>query len=193
MLPWEYRIIKADNIIFSWMRTTSKIVVTPEDCMPILHQNDIYVQKRRDGLPFRNDLRKMRELHPLSYETGYLRYEQEHDKSHWFIFLSVLRHILYEIEMYQLTFYHLLKEKDQGQFKFNVMFESHVLHLRNIFKFFNGQKNNTDDVIYSDIIGKSDDKYNTYSEYLKNEKIINKCIMHISFLRNEHYSRNNLR
>lgn len=84
---WEDRIKQVDVIIYEWMKEINIVVTYPEDCMPVLHKMGMYIQKRQDGLPFREDLRKMRGQYGLPHETEHLRFEQEAEHKKWYIYL----------------------------------------------------------------------------------------------------------
>ena len=88
MPAWEDRIKQADEILYKWMKENGKPAVTPEECMPVLHEHGMYIQKRQDGLPFRTDLRKMRNQYGLPHETAHLRFEQDDEYKKWYIYLQ---------------------------------------------------------------------------------------------------------
>ena len=88
MQDWEKRLNEADKVISEYMKKSKIYVIYPEKCMKPLHEGELYIQKRKDALHFRKDLRKLRDTKGLPYETENLRIEQKYKGGKWFIYLK---------------------------------------------------------------------------------------------------------
>ena len=90
-------------------------------------------------------------------------------------------HIIYEMNMYKMT-WDLLQQFTGRDAMHNAVYESHVLHLRNLLDFFNGISNiHNDDIIISKVLT----EHSRYSLEIDDglRKMINKSVQHLTTYR----------
>ncbi len=87
-------------------------------------------------------------------------------------------HIIYEMDMYKMTWI-LMQQFTGRDAMHNAVYESHVLHLRNLIDFFNGISNiPNDDIIISKVLT----EHSRYSLEIDDglRKMINKSVQHLT-------------
>ncbi len=89
MKAWENRLQnQVDEILYKWMKETSRANTTPEDCIAILNENGLYISNTGTAKLFRADLRNAR-AKGLPYYTKHLKFEQEQENASWNILLRI--------------------------------------------------------------------------------------------------------
>ena len=112
---------------------------------------------------------------------------------------SKIDHVLYEFEMYLLTYKLLCAEKMENQFLFNLLFESHQIHLRILIEFFTenvSTNSNSSSIIISNILSDTSIK-RILCHFGKKEKkplkkirsIINCSIAHMNKVRYDSFTK----
>jgi len=79
------RVSMADQVLSMWMTANKKYEITPEDCMSLLVERNIYEYDRNNrGHYFREDLRTLRDNNQLNLFTD-LIIEQKAPGLRWYI------------------------------------------------------------------------------------------------------------
>lgn len=79
------RINQVDRLIYDWMVRNNITETTPAAVMELLIFNGIYTYDNRNGKPFRDDLRELRD-HGILHLFKYLDVQQENEGSSWHIY-----------------------------------------------------------------------------------------------------------
>lgn len=86
----------------------------------------------------------------------------------------MLEHILYEMIMYLVTA-NMLEKPDQ--IKFNIIWECHLLHLRNLIEFFTEAKRS---ILYNHVLDEADFLKLNYADLEQAKKIADKTVHHLT-------------
>ena len=91
---WRDRLLKIDKILYYWMKKQKIKDTTPEGCISVLISNGLYDSSRHDALHLRNDLRLLKERHPLPFTIKFITIHQDENKK-WHIYKvnPILRYI----------------------------------------------------------------------------------------------------
>ena len=85
------RVVRADQVLSSWMQANEIYEIDPKGCMSKLVENGIYdYDSKYKGHYFREDLRTLRDNKKLDFFNN-LSIEQNKPGSRWFIKLKKLK------------------------------------------------------------------------------------------------------
>lgn len=106
---------------------------------------------------------------------------------------NIFEHVFYEFDMYLYTYQRIIEigkyreEESFNQNEYNMAWDAHFLHLRNLIEFFNDEKNciSAQDILCCEYDLKVNSEWEYYGETMTFKKVINKTVDHLTMERLE--------